>query len=152
MFSIAVVVAGLVGYAIRGVFSYFHTKDKYLLNMTRSLYFQKLDSNAGVIYRLLQEARQQDLMEVIIGYYALHRRQDPVTRSELRRDCEALLRELLDIDIRFDVDVAINKLTKLEVAIEGGGNTWTVLSPQSALVALDRYWDSLVLDSSKESK
>ena len=148
MFSIGLVAVGVVGYIIRSVYAYFHTQDKYLLNMTRSLYFQKLDSNAGVVYRLLQEARQQDLMEVLVAYFVLYQSPDPIRKSELSRQCTALLQELLQIEIRFDVNTALSKLKRLGVAIDGGGRTYTVLAPASCIKQLDRYWDDLVLTKS----
>ncbi|NDE00084.1 hypothetical protein EB008_07350, partial [bacterium] len=43
----------------------------YDLQMTKHLYFQLLDSNAGVISRLIDEAEEQQSREVMLGYYCL---------------------------------------------------------------------------------
>ena len=142
--GIAVVVAGVIGYAIRSVFSYFRTKDKYLLNMTRSLYFQKLDTNAGVIYRLLQEARQQELLEAIVVYYTLANANDAISQEELSRCVERLLMEILEIEVRFEPQSSMKRMRRLGVVVDGGGKTFSVLSPETSIAQLDHYWDNLV--------
>src|SRR5437868_3174186 len=38
---------------------------------TRSLYFQTLDSNAGVLMRLLDEAEEQECRETLLAYFCL---------------------------------------------------------------------------------
>ncbi|MVD21648.1 DUF3754 domain-containing protein, partial [Vibrio cholerae] len=48
------------------------TKEKYQLNLTRSLYYQNLDNNGGVICRVLDEAEEQELVEAILAYALLH--------------------------------------------------------------------------------
>ena len=51
-------VSGTVGYGIRSFYSYLRTREKHQLCLTRHLYFQNLDNNAGVIYHLLAEAEE----------------------------------------------------------------------------------------------
>ncbi|MEZ6090777.1 MAG: TMEM143 family protein [Pirellulaceae bacterium] len=142
--GIAVLVAGIVGYAIRSVFTYFRTKDKYLLNMTRSLYFQKLDTNAGVIYRLLQEARQQELLEAIVVYYVLANASEPISQSELSRRIEQMLKEILDVEVRFDPQSSMKRMRRLGIIVDGGAKTISVLSPELSITQLDHYWDNLI--------
>ena len=48
MFGFLILLAGTIGYGVKAFFGYLNTKDKYQLNLTRSLYFQNLDNNSGV--------------------------------------------------------------------------------------------------------
>lgn len=67
-------VGGTAGYGVKSFLGYLRTKDKYQLNLTRSLYYQNLDNNAGVLFRLLHEAEEQELREAILAYALLRRR------------------------------------------------------------------------------
>ena len=60
-------VGGTVGYGVKSFLGYLRTKEKYQLSLTRSLYFQNLDNNAGVLYRLLDEAEEQECLEADAG-------------------------------------------------------------------------------------
>ena len=59
---------GTVGYGIKSFLGYVRTKDQYQLRLTRSLYYQNLDNNEGVLFRLLDEAEEQDFSEALFGY------------------------------------------------------------------------------------
>ena len=116
------VLAGLlgatIGYIVRTITSYFQTKKNYELNLTRSLYFQKLDSNAGVMYRVLDEARQQDQREEMLVYYGLLTAEEPTSRRKLRRRIERMLREAIEVEIELEIDDAIKTLTRLSLITE----------------------------------
>lgn len=144
-FYTAAVLAGLiaaaVGYVVRTVFSYMQTKNRYLLNLTRSLYYQKLDSNAGVIYRLLQEAHQQDYCEAVLGYYALWTAGEAISRRRWKRRAERILREALQVEIDFHVDDALARLTAWELVYDGQAERLQAVPPAQALERLDAWWD-----------
>ncbi|NBR04732.1 MAG: DUF3754 domain-containing protein [Planctomycetes bacterium] len=59
------------GYGYRSYYNYVTKRQNYDLQMTKHLYFQLLDSNAGVISRLIDEAEEQQSREVMLGYYCL---------------------------------------------------------------------------------
>ncbi|MEX0819715.1 MAG: TMEM143 family protein, partial [Pirellulaceae bacterium] len=67
-------VGGTAGYGVKSFLGYLRTKDKYQLNLTRNLYYQNLDNNAGVMFRILDEAEEQECREVILAYALLRRR------------------------------------------------------------------------------
>jgi len=114
------------GYIARSVSSYFNTRKKYELNMARSLFFQKLDSNAGVIFRVLEEARQQQYREAVLAYYALLTATEvPMGRRRLKRRCERMLRDLLEIEIMFEVDDALQVLQRLKMIQEHADDCWS---------------------------
>lgn len=65
--------AGGIGYGYKSFYGYLQTKQRYHLSLTKSLYFQGLDSNAGVLMRLLDEAEEQEGCLAILAYWCLWR-------------------------------------------------------------------------------
>ena len=128
------VLAGLIGatlgYIFRSVTSYFQTKKNYELNLTRSLYFQKLDSNAGVIFRILEESRQQQTREAVLAFYAMLTAGEAIGRRRLKRRCERILRELIEIEVAFEVDDALATLAELRLVKRVDEDTWAVAGHQ----------------------
>lgn len=136
-------VGGTVGYGVKSFLGYLRTKEKYQLSLTRSLYFQNLDNNAGVFYRLLDEAEEQESLEAILAYALLSRCADSEgwTQHRLDREAEAYLRELLGIAVDFEVSDALAKLARLGCATKTAGGHWHAVPIAAALSQLDRRWD-----------
>ena len=137
-------VGGTIGYGIKSFFGYLRTKDKYQLNLTRSLYFQNLDNNAGVLCRLLDEAEEQELREALLGYFLLWREAPAAgwTEAELDDAAEAYLRERTGIDVDFEVDDALAKLVRLGLAEATTANRYRAIPIDAALERLDHAWDN----------
>ena len=137
-------VGGTVGYGIKSFFGYLQTKDKYQLNLTRSLYYQNLDNNAGVLFRVLDEAEEQEFREAIIAYYLLWRQADPagLTRGELNDRAEQLLRRVANVDVDFETADAVAKLLRLGLATEDGSQRLHAVGIHTALANLDHAWDN----------
>lgn len=152
LFVVVGLLGATIGYVVRSISSYFNTKKNYELNLTRSLYFQKLDSNAGVIYRVIEEARQQRAREAILGYYSLlAESQDSddnspgkpsmgKKRRRLRRCGERIIREALGVEMQFEIDEALDLLQKAGLAerVNDDQDVWTALTPQQALAFFNR--------------
>ncbi|MFO0878041.1 MAG: TMEM143 family protein [Gemmataceae bacterium] len=66
-------VAGSLGYGYKSYFDYRSTKTAYHLTLTQSLYFQNLDSNAGVLTRLFDEAEEQETRKTLLAYFCAWR-------------------------------------------------------------------------------
>ncbi len=111
----AILVALVVGYLVKSVMSYFQTKNRYQLNLTRHLYFQKLDTNAGVAFRMIQQSHRQSSVEMILAYYAIATSDRPISTRRLRRRCERLVREAVDVEIDFQIDPALQQLLEMQV-------------------------------------
>ena len=105
-----------IGYCVKSFFSYFQTKNRYLLDLTRNLYFQKLDTNAGAAFQIIQQSGRQSTNESSLAYYALVTEPEPISRRRLRRKCERLIREAIDVEIDFQVDRALGPLVELGLA------------------------------------
>ncbi|MGL4555456.1 MAG: TMEM143 family protein [Gemmataceae bacterium] len=64
-------VGGLFGYGFKSYSDYQTTRQAYHLSLTRSLYFLNLDSNAGVLARLIGEAEEQQTRTALLAYHTL---------------------------------------------------------------------------------
>jgi hypothetical protein len=106
---VAILVATLF-YGAKSVFSYGTTKRRYLLNVTKSLYYQNLDTNLGALLRLEEEGEHQEICEGILAYYILCLSKTPMSREEIDREAEALLETLTGFHIDFDVEDALRDL------------------------------------------
>ncbi len=118
----AILVVLVLGYMVKSVLSYFQTKKHYQLNLTRNLYFQKLDTNAGVGYHIIQQANRQATVEMILCYYALLSSSEPISPRRLRRRCERMLREAIDVEVDFQLDRALRRLLEMDAVAKRGSN------------------------------
>ena len=145
MLSFLALLGGTIGYGVKSFLGYIRTKDKYHLNLTRSLYFQNLDNNAGVLHRLLDEAEEQEVRESILAWFLLWQRAPAAgwTEPELDAAAESFLEEHFSIDVDFEVDDALAKLAKLGLSHCDGQGKWTATSIAEALRHLDHAWDNL---------
>jgi hypothetical protein len=144
--SIAAVLAGLclalIGYAVRSVMNHHNVKNRYMLNLTRSLYYQKLDSNAGVAYRLLEEAETQRHREVVLAYYALVSAGGPISTRRLRRRAQRMVRETVEVEIDFRSAEAISLLESWGLVHQDGQGKLQACGPEEAMQRIETYWDN----------
>ena len=118
-------------------------QEKYQLNLTRSLYYQNLDNNAGVLFRLLDEAEEQEFREAIVAYWLLLRGPaEGLPAEELDQQAEQWLSETLGFHVDFEVHDALDKLLRLGCARETNGR-WQAESLIAALHHLDHAWDQI---------
>jgi hypothetical protein len=136
-------IGGTIGYGVKSFTGYLRTKDKYQLTLTRSLYFQNLDNNAGVIHRLLDEAEEQEFREAILAYALLRRRAGDTgwTEGELDEAAEQFLQERLGFQVDFEVGDALAKLSRLGCASQTPDGRWHAAELADTLISMDRAWD-----------
>ena len=113
----------------------------YLKTLSENLYFRTVADGPGVVHTLLSAAEQQEVIEVLLGYRFLLDHPDGTTPKALDEAIEAWLRTTCNRDIDFEIDDAIAKLRRLEIA-QGRRSVRPVPLPE-ALVSLDRRWDDL---------
>src|SRR5205807_5199539 len=65
------IIAALFGYGYRQYYGYQFSLKSYNLKLAQSLYYQNLDNNSGVLYRLLDAAEEQEGREAILAYFYL---------------------------------------------------------------------------------
>jgi hypothetical protein len=137
-------VGGTIGYGVKSFFGYLRAKDKYHLHLTRSLYYQNLDNNAGVLFRLLDEAEEQEFREAILAYFLLWQRADDNgwTERQLDSEAEAFLQQTTGTPVDFEVDDALEKLHRMRLIEKLPGEKLRAIAIEEALVRLDQAWDS----------
>jgi hypothetical protein len=148
---------GAIGYGTKSYFSYLSLRQRYNLNLTQVLYFQNLDTNAGVLYRVLDEAREQECRELLLTYYGLWRHGGDAGLGEttLRESIDRLLKRDAETDVQIEVDAALRKLDSLGL-IEKTAAGHRSLSVQQAIPLLEARWsnslktESTVSDVSKK--
>jgi hypothetical protein len=131
-------VGGTIGYGIRSFYGYLNTKNKYQLSLTESLYYQNLDNNAGVFFRLLDDAEEQENCEAMLGYFFLWRRggASGLTADELDRQVESFLQGLAGRTVDFEVTDALAKLERFGM-LEKTNDRYRVSSPDTAQAQVD---------------
>ncbi len=152
MLALLGVVGGTIGYGVRSFVGYLRTKDKHQLYLTRSLYFQNLDNNLGVLFRILDEAEDQDFREALLAYVLLwretarHHRSDGAsttgpTTDQLDSAAEAFLHAATEADIDFEIDDALAKLQRWQLATHTPDGHWQAKPLDEAIELLDKRWD-----------
>jgi hypothetical protein len=129
--------AGGIGYGYRSFYGYQQTKQRYHLTLTQSLYFQNLDSNAGVVTRLLDEAEEQDGRLALLAYYCLWHFAGPGgwTAAELDSSVEVYLDRYADVAFLCPRGGALAQLRQYGLAEETDGR-WRAVAPARALEAV----------------
>ncbi len=133
-----------IGFGLKSMFTYSaNTRRRYLLNMAQSLYYQNLDNNAGVIFRLLEDGEQQEACEAVLAYFVtavVLAERDNITMHEIRSGCEAIMLEATGHEVTFDIDDASRDLVHLGI-LKMNQSYWNALSLRDAVTQLDATWD-----------
>jgi hypothetical protein len=132
------------GYGYKSYYSYTVKKTKYSLQLTKSLYFQNLDSNAGVLFRLLDEAEEQECREAFLGYYFLWRKAgaDGWTSEQLDDHIEEYIEKKTGLKVDFEIGDALEKCVRLGMVEQGADGRVRAKPIAQALEALDNTWDN----------
>ncbi len=135
-------IAATLGYGVKSFFGYLRTQQKYQLSLTRNLYYQNLDNNAGVLFRLLDEAEEQECREAILAYFFLwHTATEAWSSARLDAEIEAFLASETQASVDFEVGDALEKLKRL--GLVEGDDLMRAVPIDAALERLDRTWDNL---------
>jgi len=144
LFGMLALVFGLLGYAVKSFFGYMRTKEKHQFNLTQNLYFKNLDNNIGVLFRVLDEAEEQEFREAILAYFMLwrHAPSEGWTMTELDDVAENYLQTGFGIDADFEVDDAVDKLVRFRMVESDQNERFRAVPIETALVRLDEEWDN----------
>ncbi len=138
-------VGGAIGYGVSAFFGYSNTKNRYHLNLTRSLYFQSLDNNAGVIMRLLDEAEAQEFREAVLAYWLLWQQGNGDGgwhAEQIDLAAEEFLQHRCKIKVDFEVHDALEKLEQANLVHRTSDGRYVAVGMQAAISELDRQWDT----------
>ncbi|QFU77990.1 DUF3754 domain-containing protein [Halioglobus maricola] len=114
----------LVGYLWKQYSSFRNRKLRYTQTLTENLYFKLLDNNAGVIFRILDEAEESECKESLLAYYFLLRHPNGLTAQELDRIVEQWLSDHWQCTVDFEIEDALGKLAALGLA-SLAGDQWS---------------------------
>ena len=136
-----------IGYIVKSFLSYFRTKKNYQFGLTKSLYLKNLDNNSSVIYRILNEAEEQEQCEAILAYTFLWQNDDSknqgLTGRELDDAVEQFLLRVTEIEVDFEVHDALGKLARLGLAHVDRNGRWTAEPIENATETLNENWKAL---------
>lgn len=129
-------------YGYRSYYSYNFTKNQYSLQLTRSLYYQNLDNNAGVLYSLLNEAEHQEWREAMLGYFCLWKYAPPAgwTARQLDDFVEEFLQKHTGQKVDFEIHDALAKLVRFGL-ITQDGDTLRSIPIEQAIDRLHEAWE-----------
>jgi hypothetical protein len=126
--EVLVLLAGIVAlitYLWKQFSSFRKRKLKYTEALTRNLYFKLLDNNAGVLFRILDDAEESECKESLLAYSFLLQAAEPVTAIELDKRIETWLASEWECRLDFDIEDALEKLCQLNLAVTDGAS-WQV--------------------------
>jgi hypothetical protein len=132
------------GYAYKTYASYATTRQTYQLQLSKSLYYQNLDNNAGVLYRLLDSAEEQVTRELLLAYFFLWRYagERGWTANELDERIHGHLSARLGVQVDFDICEAVAKLERAGV-VERAGDLLRAVPVGEATAKVDEAWNTL---------
>ncbi|OAD19640.1 conserved hypothetical protein, membrane [Candidatus Thiomargarita nelsonii] len=134
---------GLIAIIVRQIMNIFNQRTKYMMTLSRNLYFHNLDNNVGVMNYLIDLAEEEEGKEAILAYFFLHTHADEnFTKEKLDRKIEGYLKSKYGTDIDFEVDDGIRKLREEGILREEEGGILKVLDLQAASAILDKQWDN----------
>lgn len=165
------VVGALGGYMFKTWSGYKKTKEDYLDQVSKDMYFKGQANNQAVINMVVDLAEEQEVKEALLAYtFLLIEDEQNHTPTTLDDRVEAWLAEF-GLTIDFEIDDALQKLLDLHLLIrkmksEGGwvwdGEEWVdpkadlgrnehigVVQPEVALARMDEYWDGIFEHSSE---
>jgi Protein of unknown function (DUF3754) len=124
--ALLVLLAGfgaLLGYLWRQYSKFRNRKLRFQKALTQHLYFKLLDTNAGVLFRLLDDAEESECKECLLAAAFLLAGGAPASAEELDRAIEAWFAEHWGCALDFDVTDALRKLAALGL-VRRAGDRW----------------------------
>ncbi len=132
----------VLGYGYKTWYGFQVTKQTYFLQLTQSLYYQNLDNDAGVMFRLIDEAEEQEIRETLLAYFYLWRYagERGWTTEQLDDYIELDLERRLNVHIDFEIDDAVQKLQAGGIVHEIDGR-YRAVPLSEAQARLNRLWE-----------
>lgn len=117
LFALYTPLALIFGYGYKTIASYQVSRRTYMLQLAQSLYYQNLDTNAGVLYRLFDDAEEQELRQLLLAYYFLWRFAGPAgwTAAALDARVAADIEKRLGDPVGIDTSAALTRLERFRV-------------------------------------
>jgi len=133
--------AALGGYLWKQFSNFRNRKILFMQTLTQNLYFKNLDNNAGVFYRLVNDAEEEESKEALLAYYFLLINPQGLAKDELDRQIEDWFQQTWNCELDFEIDDALQKLHSLGLVEESAGSLRAVTIDQGIRL-LDQRWDN----------
>ena len=117
-------------------------KLKFMKALADNLYFKNLDNNSGVFHHLIDSAEEEECKEAILAYYFLLILGKPSTSEQLDSQVEQWFSKKFDFQIDFEIEDALEKLTRFGIVIFENG-LYQAISIPKAQAELDAKWDAI---------
>ncbi len=132
--------AGLGSYIWKQFVNFKNRKLTFMQTLTESLYFKSLDNNAGVFYRLIDDAEEEECKEAFLAYYFLLTNPDLSTVEELDKLVEDWFSTRWESEVDFEEQDALEKLVNVGL-VHRVGDSLSAISIDDACIQLDKRWD-----------
>jgi hypothetical protein len=142
--TLMVLLAGLVAlgsYLWKQFNNFKNRKLKFMQTLTKNLYFKNLDNNAGVFYRLVNDAEEEECKEAMLAYYFLLISENPLTKSEIDSKIENWFKVKWNCIVDFEIDDALKKLMDFGLVKEKTGML-SAIPIEKCIQMLDQKWDN----------
>jgi hypothetical protein len=148
------ILSALATYILKSWTKYMKTKEAYLSQVSKDLYFKGQANNQAVINMVIDFSEEQEVKEALLAYsFLLLDSEQQHTMNSLDERIEKWLAKH-GAEVDFEVDDAINKLSELGLlsssgsqgdssSLAGNEEILKVIDPVSALARLDEIWDGL---------
>ena len=134
---------GLMTYMLRSYLAYRKTKESYLAQVSKDLYFKGQANNSAVINLVTDLSEEQEVKEALLAYFFLLVEADQgYTMGSLDDRVEEWLSDTFGVCVDFEVRDALAKLQELGLLNDADG-ALSVLPPKKALQVLDEIWDNI---------
>lgn len=136
--------SGAFGYGFKSYYGYQQTRQRYNMTLMQMLYFQNLDTNAGVFHRLFDEADDQRCREIVLAFHSLwrHAGQNGWTGQELKQFVEKELFRRADVHVDFEWEEGLQGLEKLHL-LKKSDDRYHSVSLEDAKATLAATWNGL---------
>jgi len=144
-----VFIGAVGGYLVKSILGYFRTKNNFEFGLTRSLYLKNLDNNSSVLFRILHEAEEQELMEAILCYMLMwnycreESSRDGLVEEKIEQIVEAYLLKHTKIDVDFEIHDALGKLARLGLIDVDAQGRWKPIDLEKSVPSLDENWEKI---------
>ncbi len=113
---------------------------RFLKSLTDSLYFRNLDNNLGVVFRLVDNAEDEEFKESILAYCTLLASNSGLSAEKLDLEIETWMEKSWACAIDFEIQDAMEKLLRLGLVVETDG-IYHAIAMEDGLRVLNKKWD-----------
>jgi hypothetical protein len=132
-------IGGLIAIIVKQIMGLFNQHNKYKNTLTSSLYFQSLDNNLGAINYIGNSASEEEIKELILGYY-FKLKNPSATENELDIIIENHLQQTYKILLDFDIEDSITKMQNLGLIADN-----KAVNTKDSLNKLNQIWDDIFI-------